>query len=67
MVSLSNYLRFLVSLTTQQKGQDLYIYINYVTRTVFEEWRHSAKNLIYHFCCVLKGMVPFSISWTPQQ
>jgi hypothetical protein len=34
---------------------------------MIEEWKASAKNLIYHFRCVLKAMVPFALSWTPQK
>ena len=34
---------------------------------MIEEWRASAKNLIYHFRCVLKAMVPFSLLWTAQK
>lgn len=30
---------------------------------MISEWEHSAQILIYHFRCVLKGMVPFSLSW----
>lgn len=32
---------------------------------MIDEWEHSAQILIYHFRCVLKGMVPFSLSWDP--
>jgi hypothetical protein len=32
---------------------------------MISEWRASAKNLLYHFRRVLKGMVPFSPSWDP--
>jgi len=38
---------------------------SYVKGRMIAEWQASAKNLIYHFRCVLKGMVPFSRTWDP--
>lgn len=34
---------------------------------MISEWRDSAKNLLYHFRCVVKGMIPFSPSWDPNK
>ncbi|KAK4203007.1 hypothetical protein QBC40DRAFT_337852 [Triangularia verruculosa] len=30
---------------------------------MMQEWKHSAKTLIYHYRAVLKGMVPFAATW----
>ncbi|KAL6399310.1 hypothetical protein AUP68_17856 [Ilyonectria robusta] len=35
-------------------------------RTMIEEWQCSAKNLMYHFRVVIRGMIPFSNDWTPE-
>ncbi|KAL4936360.1 hypothetical protein BDV06DRAFT_227977 [Aspergillus oleicola] len=37
---------------------------SYVKATMIEEWQHSAKNLIAHFRCVVRGMVPFGQQWS---
>ena len=34
---------------------------------MISKWKASAKNLLYHFRCVLRGMVPFSPSWNPKK
>jgi hypothetical protein len=34
---------------------------------MISKWRASAKNLLYHFRCVFRGMVPFSPSWDPKK
>jgi hypothetical protein len=36
--------------------------VSYITRSMTEEWEYSANNLLAHFRCVLRGMVPFSSS-----
>lgn len=33
---------------------------------MIEEWQCSAKNLMYHFRVVIRGMIPFSNDWTPE-
>jgi hypothetical protein len=30
---------------------------------MIEEWKYSAKILIYHYRVVLKGMIPFAAPW----
>lgn len=61
----------LVSLEQVYMAQIRYLQLNnkprmsHVTQYMISEWRHSAKNLLYHFRCVLKGMIPFSPSWDP--
>ena len=34
---------------------------------MISKWRASAKNLLYHYRVVLRGMVPFSPSWDPKK
>jgi hypothetical protein len=34
---------------------------------MISKWRASAKTLLYHFRCVIRGMVPFSPSWDPKK
>jgi hypothetical protein len=50
---------------SEVKDDDRYVNTSFVSRNMIEKWRDSAKNLIYHFRGVLKGMVPFLESWTP--
>lgn len=45
------------------QDENIYARISHVSGYMISEWRASAKNLIYHFRCVLKGMIPFSPSW----
>jgi ribosomal protein L13 len=33
---------------------------------MIEEWEYSARNIIYHFRAIVKGMVPFSQKWTEE-
>jgi hypothetical protein len=30
---------------------------------MMEEWEYSAKNLISHFRCVIRGPIPFTLNW----
>lgn len=34
---------------------------------MISKWRASAKNLLYHYRVVVRGMVPFSPSWDPEK
>lgn len=34
---------------------------------MIEEWKQSAKTLIYHFHIVLQGRVPFARTWTEEK
>ncbi|KAI9150893.1 hypothetical protein HJFPF1_10670 [Paramyrothecium foliicola] len=35
--------------------------VNFVTRSMVKEWIGSAKNLIYHFRAIVRGVSPFKI------
>ena len=37
-----------------------YINVNFVTRSILEEWEYSAEILIAHFRCIMRGQMPFS-------
>lgn len=37
-----------------------YINVNFVTRSILEEWEYSAEILIAHFRCIMRGQIPFS-------
>jgi len=36
--------------------------INGISYTMTEEWEHSARTLVYHFRCLIRGHLPFSLS-----
>lgn len=33
---------------------------------MMDEWHSSAKNLLYHFRVIVRGMVPFRCVWSPE-
>ncbi|KAL4971064.1 uncharacterized protein BDV14DRAFT_194844 [Aspergillus stella-maris] len=37
-----------------------------VKAVMIEEWQQSAKNLIYVFRCLARGMVPFGLQWSEE-
>ena len=37
-----------------------------MTTSMIKEWEYSVKTLIYHFRCILRGMIPFALSWKPE-
>uniref|UniRef100_A0A8H7N406 Uncharacterized protein n=1 Tax=Bionectria ochroleuca TaxID=29856 RepID=A0A8H7N406_BIOOC len=43
--------------------KDVVMHVNYISRSMMEEWQYSAENLIFHFRCILRGMDPFSFDW----
>lgn len=53
------------SLTATQE-ENILASANFTKRAMIEEWRHSAKNLLYHFKVVVRGMIPFEHDWTPE-
>ncbi|KAL2834220.1 hypothetical protein BDW59DRAFT_156162 [Aspergillus cavernicola] len=50
----------------EKNDANIFAAASYVKRTMIDEWRSSAKNLIWHFRCVVRGMVPFETKWTPE-
>ena len=34
--------------------------VNFVTRSILEEWEYSAEILVAHFRCIMRGQTPFS-------
>ena len=40
--------------------QRSYINVNFVTRSILEEWEYSAEILVTHFRCIMRGQIPFS-------
>ncbi|TAQ89928.1 hypothetical protein B7494_g1784 [Chlorociboria aeruginascens] len=47
-------------------GENFLANVNYIKRSMIGEWEYSARNIIYHFRAVVKGMVPFSQKWTDE-
>ncbi|KAK4223412.1 hypothetical protein QBC38DRAFT_459354 [Podospora fimiseda] len=66
LATLENVYKSQIAYVRKYAGSDgnVFASANYVKRSMLEEWQRSAKNLIYHFRVVSKGMVPFSQTWT---
>lgn len=46
---------------TEHVLQRSYINVNFVTRSILEEWEYSAEILVTHFrWCIMREQVPFS-------
>ncbi|KAL4928971.1 uncharacterized protein BDV17DRAFT_290979 [Aspergillus undulatus] len=48
----------------KETNANAFVFATKTQMAMIEEWRASAKNLIYHYRCVVRGMDPFGQEWT---
>lgn len=54
------YIVWCTSLLTNSMLQRNYTNVNFVTRSMLEEWEYSAEILIAHSRCIMRGQIPLS-------
>ncbi|KAL4795137.1 hypothetical protein BDV19DRAFT_177499 [Aspergillus venezuelensis] len=50
----------------QDVNENIFATASHVKALMIEEWQQSAKNLIYVFRCLARGMVPFGLQWSQE-
>ncbi|KAL4955934.1 hypothetical protein BDW69DRAFT_159704 [Aspergillus filifer] len=50
----------------QDVNANIFATASHVKALMIEEWQQSAKNLIYVFRCLVRGMVPFGLQWSQE-